>query len=207
MPGFLPAVLVEPGGRDPRRLVVAAHGAGGTPEAECEYWTRLTRGQCFVLCLRGTRINPQAGFYFRHHHALDAELTAALAEAKRRFSRITPGSGLYVGFSQGASMGSLVIGKHADELPYAVLIEGFERWNLALARAFAERGGKAVLFACGSRECSKAADFSTRWLQQAGLRARSLHAPGAGHTPGGPVEALVAANLPWLLTADRAASF
>lgn len=204
VPGFLPAVLVVPSGVDSRPLVVAAHGAGGSPEAECDYWTRLTLGQSFVVCLRGTRINPQAGFYFRDHHFLDAELTAALAAARAQLPRITPGSGLYAGFSQGASMGSLVIGKHADELPYAVLIEGFERWNIALGRAFAARGGKAVLFVCGSRECRNAAESSTLWLQRAGVRARAVHAAGAGHTPGGQVESLVEANLPWLLTGNHA---
>jgi hypothetical protein len=188
-------------------LVVAAHGAGGSPEAECNYWTRLTLGHSFVLCLRGTRIDPEAGFYFRDHHALDAELTAALAAARAELPRIAPGSGLYAGFSQGASMGSLVVGKHADDLPYAVLIEGFERWNIALGRAFAARGGKAVLFACGSRECNEAADASTHWLQRAGVRARAVHAAGAGHTSGGEVASLVEANLPWLLTADDAREF
>jgi predicted esterase len=204
VPGFLPAVAVVPSGVDSRPLVVAAHGAGGTPEWECDYWTRLTRGQTFVLCLRGTRINPQAGYYFRDHRALDAELTAALTAAHREFPRILPGSGMYVGFSQGASMGSLIVGKHANELPYAVLIEGFERWNVALGRAFARRGGKAVLFACGTRDCAKAADVSARALLQAGPRARAAFAPGAGHTPTGQVEALAAANLSWLVTGDAA---
>ena len=204
VPGFLPSLVVVPSGVDSRPLIVAAHGAGGTPEWECDYWTRLTLGQNFVLCLRGTRINPQAGYYFRDHHALDAELTAALAAAHREFSRILPGSGMYVGFSQGASMGSLIVGKHANELPYVVLIEGFERWNVALGRAFGQRGGKAVLFACGSRECAVAADVSTRALLQAGPRARAAYAQGAGHTPSGQVEALVASNLAWILAGDAA---
>lgn len=204
VPGFLPAVLVVPPGSDARPLVVAAHGAGGAPEWECDYWSRLTLGRAFVLCLRGTRINPRAGFYFRDHHALDAELTGALASARRAFPRIAPGSGIYAGFSQGASMGALIVGKHARELPYVVLIEGFQQWNVALGRTFAERGGKAVLFACGTRECAKAADISTRALARVGPRARAEHAAGAGHTPGGQVEALVAARLGWLVRGDAA---
>ena len=162
VPGFLPAVLMVPSGVDPRPWVVAAHGAGGTPEVECDYWAQLTLRRAFVLCLRGTRINPQAGFYFRDHHALDAELTAAIAAARSSFPRIAKGSGLYAGFSQGATMGSLIIDKHADELPYATLIEGFQPWSTALGRAFARRGGKAVLLACGSRECAQVADSSKR---------------------------------------------
>ena len=202
VPGFLPAVLVVPKGRGTRPLVVAAHGAGGAPEWECDYWERLTLRRAFVLCLRGTRINPRAGFYFRDHRALEAELSAALAVVRREFPSVAPDSGIYAGFSQGASMGALITAKHAHQLPYVVLIEGFQRWNVALGRAFAERGGQAVLFACGTRDCEKAADISTRALQRAGPRARAEYAAGAGHTPGGPVEALVAAGLPWLLAGD-----
>lgn len=204
VPGFLPAVLFVPKGTDVRPLVVAAHGAGGAPEWECDYWTRLTLGRAFVLCLRGTRINPRAGFYFRDHHALDAELSAAAAAARRAFPRIAPTSGIYAGFSQGASMGALIVAKHARELPYVVLIEGFQQWNVALGRAFAEHGGQAVLFACGTRECAKTADLSTQALERAGPRARAEHAAGAGHTPAGPVQALVAARLSWLLGSDAA---
>src|SRR5687768_10364236 len=36
VPGFLPAVLLVPAGSEPRPLVAAAHGAGGSPEWECE---------------------------------------------------------------------------------------------------------------------------------------------------------------------------
>jgi len=101
-------------------------------------------------------------------------------------------------------MGSLVIAKHADEFPYVALIEGFQAWDVGLARAFARRGGKAVLFACGTRQCAKTADASSRSLQRAGLRSRAEHAVGAGHTPAGQVEALVASNLAWLLAGDGA---
>lgn len=202
VPGFLPAVLVVPEGVGSRPLVVAAHGAGGAPEWDCDYWSRLTLGRAFVLCPRGTRINPRAGFYFRDHHALDAELTAAVAAARRGFSRIAVGSGIYAGFSQGASMGSLIVARHANDFPYVILVEGFVQLNVALGRSFVARGGQAVLFACGTRECAKAADVSSQAFGRAGLRARVEHAVGAGHTASGQVEALVAANLPWLLAED-----
>jgi predicted esterase len=204
VPGFLPAVLVVPNGVGTRPLVVAAHGAGGAPEWECDYWARLTAEQAFVLCLRGTRISPRAGFYFRNHLELDAELTAALAAARLRFPRIAPNSGIYAGFSQGASMGALIVDRHAAELPYVVLIEGFQQWNVLLGRAFAKRGGKAVLFACGTRECANTAEASVQALQRAGPRARAEYATGAGHTPAGQVEGLVASGLPWLLEDDAA---
>src|SRR4051794_36450410 len=47
VPGFGPAVFFAPAGLDARPLLVAAHGAGGTPEWECEYWRRLTNDRAF----------------------------------------------------------------------------------------------------------------------------------------------------------------
>jgi predicted esterase len=203
VPGFLPAVLVVPAGDEPRPVVVAAHGAGGSPEWECEYWTRLTRGHAFVLCLRGTRMGEGA-FYYKEHHSLAAELDAALSALDSAFPRAIRGSGVYAGFSQGASMGSLIVAQRAERLPYVVLIEGFVQWNVALGRKLAERGGKAVLWACGTRDCSVKAEASARALEQARVRARSRTLPGAGHTPLGPVMQAVAENLDWLFEGDPA---
>ncbi len=54
---------------------------------------------------------------------------------------------LYAGFSQGATMGALMLVDHAQEVKRLVLVEGgFADWNVARARAFRERGGERVLF-------------------------------------------------------------
>jgi hypothetical protein len=198
VPGFLPAVLFVPAGADPRPLVIAAHGAGGTPEWECEYWSRMLGEKSFVLCLRGTPLGKSGGYYYRTEHALEAELVAAERAARAREPRIAPG-GTYAGFSQGASMGSAIISKHGDKATRLVLIEGFERWNVPRARAFAKAGGKRILFACGTKECNAAATESARWIQRGGVDVRVEYAPGAGHTPVGDVQERVVAALPWLL--------
>jgi predicted esterase len=183
--------------------VVAAHGAGGAPEWECDYWSRLTRGSAFVLCLRGTRMGDGA-FYYKHHHALAAELDAALSALRKTYSRVASQGGVYAGFSQGASFGSLMIADRGDALPYVVLIEGFVEWNIPLGRKFAKRGGQAVLWVCGTRDCSAKAEASARALDQVEVRARAQSVPGAGHTPAGPVMDAVAENLGWLLSGDPA---
>lgn len=201
VPGFLPAVLVIPPGDEPRPLVFAAHGAGGAPEWDCEYWDQLTESRAFVLCPRGTAMGA-GSFYFKHHHALAAELEASVAAARQKFPRISKTSGIYAGFSQGASMGALMIAERADQFPYVVLIEGFTQWNIALGRAFKSRGGDALLFVCGTRECAAKAAASTVALERAAVRARLEHAVGAGHTPSGPVMRLVEQSLPWLLAND-----
>ncbi len=201
VPGYLPALLRVPGGDDERPLVAAAHGAGGAPEWECEYWRRLVGDRAFVLCLRGTRMG-EGSYYFKQHHALAEELDRALAAARERYPRIAAGSGIYAGFSQGASMGSLMIAERAKQFPYVVLIEGFVLWNVALGRSFSQRGGAAILWACGTRDCASKAEGSATAVGRSGVRVHVEHAGGAGHTPLGPVMAAVSERLLWLVQDD-----
>jgi predicted esterase len=197
--GFGPAVFFVPPGREARPLVIAAHGAGGTPEWECEYWRRLTKDRAFVLSLRGTPLGTYPGYFYRDHRALEKELIEAEHAARAFSPRILQGSGLYVGFSQGATMGSAMINAHVDAFPYLVLVEGFDQWNVPRAQAFARNGGQRILIACGSKECAKAGEVSLRWLTKANVQGRLEYAPGEGHTPMGGVQSRIQASLPWLL--------
>jgi len=203
VPGFQPALLFTPAGSEPRPLLVAAHGAGGSAEWECEYWRRLTRERAFLLCLQGTPLGGSyAGYYYRDHRALNREFIAAERAARVAEPRILAGSGVYAGFSQGATMGTPILAEHAAAFPYAVLIEGFMSWNVPGGRKFLRAGGRRVLLACGSKECASLAKASERWLRASEVPVRLEYAPGAGHTPAGPVMPLVASALPWLLEGD-----
>lgn len=203
VPGFESALFFTPSGAAPRPLVVAAHGAGGNPEWECDYWRRLTADRAFVLCLRGTPLGGEhSGFYYRDHHALRRELLAAERAARAAESRILPGSGVYAGFSQGASMGAAILHERAAAFPYAVLVEGFTGWNVALARRFLKAGGQRILLACGTKQCGAIAKDSARWLETAGGQARLELVEGAGHTQGPPITERIRAALPWLLAGD-----
>lgn len=199
VPGFLPAVLFVPPGTAERPLVVATHGAGGSPEWECEYWRRLTAGKRFVLCLRGKSMGASGGFYYPNEHALEAELIAAERALRAAQPRVSQRDGLYAGFSQGASMGSTFIAKHGGSFPNVALLEGFQGWSIARARSFARGGGKRVLFACGTAQCNAVATEAARWLERGGVKPRVEYAPGAGHSPLGPVMDRTRAALPWLL--------
>ena len=201
--GFEPALLFAPAGAAPRPLLVAAHGAGGDPRWDCDYWRRLTGDRAFVLCLRGTPLGGRyAGYFYRDHHALGRELFAAERAARAAEPRILAGSGVYAGFSQGASMGTPILHEHAAAFPYAVLIEGFSPWNIPLGRRFLSAGGRRVLLVCGSKQCGSVAKTSAHWLDVAGGQARFEMVEGAGHTPVGPVMKRVEAALPWLLAGD-----
>ena len=182
-----------------RPLLVAAHGAGGTPNWECDYWRRLTQDRVFVLCLRGTPLGTYPGYFYRDHRALEKELIAAEAAARATQPRVLKGSGLYAGFSQGATMGSAMINAHLDSFPYVVLVEGFDLWNVPRGKDFARRGGKRLLIACGSKECNQVGEASARWLKRANVDVRLEFAQGEGHTPLGRVRENIAESLPWLL--------
>ncbi len=200
--GFAPAILYVPPGNETRPLLVAAHGAGGAPEWECEYWRRLTQRRAFVLCLRGTALGSYAGFYFPNHHVLERELLAAEHAARDSEPRIGQGSAVYAGFSQGATMGTQMIVPHAGTFTLLVLIETFEPWNVPRAKAFLRAGGKRVLIVCGSKECQKTGAASVHWLTVSGVDARLEYARGEGHTPLGAVMGRVEASLPWLVAGD-----
>lgn len=205
VPEFLPAVVYAPSPRGAYPLIVAAHGAGGTPEWECDYWRRLSHGRAFLLCLRGLRTHNDrpSGYYYPTHLVLEKELRAALEAFRERFPEAPSQAGLYAGFSQGAIMGAAMIADHGDEFPYLALLEGgFDYWSLAKAQRFARAGGKRVLFICGTQWCADKAETPAAWLRQSNVGVRVEHAPGAGHTPSGGVMERTKAALPWLTEGD-----
>jgi hypothetical protein len=54
VPGFGAAIVVLPTAKArPAPVLVAAHGAGDSPEWQCEHWGAVARGRYYVLCPRG----------------------------------------------------------------------------------------------------------------------------------------------------------
>jgi predicted esterase len=209
VPRFRPAVLVVPPGSGPHPVFVAAHGAGGRGEWQCEWYTPILGDRAFILCPRGRAMTnaPDAdtGYYYEDHYKLDREVMAALDALRARYApaadttRVT-----YAGYSQGAIMGALFAQKRGDVFSRLVLIEGgYEEWNVPSARRFQQAGGERVLFACGNAYCASKAERSVQWLERAGVPARLEHAPGGGHTYAGAVGERVIAALPWLFEGDE----
>ena len=187
VPNFGDAAVVLPAEeRRPAPLLVATHGAGGDPEFDCDHWSRLTRGEWFVLCPRGTPLSRsyEGSYYYRNHLELEREVVAALAEARARHAgALSDEPGVYAGFSQGATMGALMVIDHGRDFRALVLVEGgFNEWTAKRARRFRETGGDSVALICGGSGCAARAQTSAGILERAGLRARVEHAEGAGHT-------------------------
>jgi predicted esterase len=206
VPEFSPSLVRLPDLPGKAPVLVVTHGAGGTPDAHCELWARISRGRALLLCIRGRARSPAPadGDYYPDHLTLERETFAALNALRSRFAaRIAEGPLYYVGFSQGATMGALMLLDHASEVPRLALVEGgFAQWNVPRAKEFRARGGERVLFVCGTEQCAKSARNASRWFNQAGVAAHLEYVRGAGHSHGGAVETHIAALYPWLVAGD-----
>lgn len=203
VPGFLPALIVLPRAQtSDRPPLFAVHGAGDGPRHQCALWNEILRGSRFIVCPAGTPLGkePEAGYFFRDHHALEAEVLATIEAFRARYGeRVSSPHFVYAAYSQGATMGALFLRKQGALFPWLILMEGGSgEWNVALGRQYRASGGERVLFACGTPACAERARRSQAWLVQADLDARQEYAEGAGHIYWGAVAERVVQNLPWL---------
>jgi len=191
VPGFGNALVVVPAGNEARPLLLAAHGAGDSPRWQCRHWDAAMRGRFIILCPRGVALSSgdDPGYFFRNHIELEREVTAALAALKKELGgRISPSDGVYSGYSQGATMGALMVVAHGTDFPHLVLVEGGSGdWTAGRAKQFRETGGKSVAIVCGTPNCAKRGERSVAILEKAGLRARVEHVEQGGHVYDGRV--------------------
>jgi pimeloyl-ACP methyl ester carboxylesterase len=206
VPEFSAALVRLPETSRKLPVLVVTHGAGGSAEQHCQWWSRIAKERAILLCIRGRARGPSPahGEYYPDHPTLERESFAALSALRARFAeRIADGGVYYAGFSQGATMGALMLVEHAAEVPRLALVEGGTKdWSLARARAFRERGGERVLFVCGQKDCADRARKSAHFFKLAGVPARVEYVVGAGHSHDARVEARVALALPWLTESD-----
>jgi len=189
--GFENAAVVVPTDPRPVPVLVATHGAGGDSAWECERWARVARERWFLVCPSGTPFRRgEAAYFYRDHHALEREVVASVGAARAKYgARITKDGGVYVGYSQGATMGALMLVDHGSEFSHLLLIEGGSGdWTLARSQRFRATGGKSVFIVCGTPACEKRATRSQPVLERAGLHAE-VRALSGGHTELGEVGA------------------
>jgi predicted esterase len=207
--GFGPAVVSIPPTSVGRPLLVVAHGAGGQPEWHCDLWSHLVGARGFVLCPRGRRIDRRvsystAGCYFPDHHFLTDVVNASRASLVAAYpGRVDADGAVFAGYSQGATMGALMVAKVPEEFPRALFIEGGgAQWNVPIGMEYRRGGGQRIAFLCGVAGCAAHASAGQRWLGQANVAARAVHVAGAGHTSGGVVAEKLPALFEWLVADD-----
>jgi predicted esterase len=204
VPGFETAVVsFPPSAPFPQPVLIATHGAGDTPTQMCELWRELLGDRGVVLCPAGPKMYPhEEGRYYPDHHALERITFAALHALGERYGDMADTErAVYTGYSQGATMGALMIPPHGAECPRLVLVEGgFADWSTERATTFEKSGGNRALFVCGRRQCKDGAEQSAAWLRHAGIPSHVVAHVGEGHVIR--VALVAGPELEWLLEGD-----
>jgi hypothetical protein len=206
VPGFDPAVVsFPPSAPWPQPVIVVAHGAKDLPDAQCGFWREIMGDRAVLVCLSGpladVKTEPR---YFPDHRVLERILVATLGALREAYpTSVDTTNALYAGYSQGATMGTLMIGAHAADFPRLALVEGgFDQWSVPAAAAFKTAGGRRVLFACGTRRCLEQATTSARFLRAAGVESRVVSNLFQGHAYGPRMIELVSGAIDWLVADD-----
>ena len=198
VPGFRDAVVSVPLGASSARVVaLALHGNFDRPEWQCEVWRRITRGEVFVLCPRGTPRNDVPKEHDRWEWGslakTKAEILAALTALRARYPQyVTSGPVVFTGFSLGAILGARLLQDPELNVGAAVFVEGgYDGWTVAKAKSLKPRLGH-LLFACGQTQCRNAYRYQLKQLfEVAGVHSSMVADVKAGHTYDDPVAALV----------------
>lgn len=193
-------------------LIVVTHGAGGNGRTHCSIWRSLLGPRGFIVCPQGRPMYPYApglgsGYYYDGHPALGSEIADALALMRATYGeRVDMTDPIFAGYSQGASMGALVLPKHSARFARAVLIEGGfgqnQEWNIAGSRRFHENGARRVLLACGRVSCLETANQTAGYMRRGGLEVTVVYAEGAGHSYGAIMQQAIKGELGWLMQGD-----
>jgi predicted esterase len=204
VPGFEAAIVsFPPSAPFPQPVLIATHGAGDTPTQMCELWRSILGDRGVMLCPAGPRMYArEEGRYYPDHHALERITFAALGALHDRYADAADTERVvYTGYSQGATMGALMIPPHGGECPRLVLVEGgFGDWSMERATTFRKSGGTRALFVCGRQHCKDGAERSAAWLRGAGVPAHIVAHVGEGHVIH--VALVAGPELDWLLEGD-----
>jgi predicted esterase len=187
VPRFLPAVVSFPKSDSwPQPTLVAAHGAGETPEMHCALWRSIVGDRGVIVCPRGQPMKQgrDDGFFYPTHFALEREVTAALKALAERYPKhADTAPATYAGFSQGANMGALMLVERGRELPRIFLLEGGSGdMNPTRGKRFKKTGGKAAAIVCGRPKCASQARRNAEHMRKLGLQADAYYVEGAGHS-------------------------
>ena len=209
VPGFPTAVVSVPNGAtSPRPLLIVLHGSGDRPDWNCDAWRHITRAQGFVLCPRGQdapaestkddkRYTHRGGAYLRAH--VDAALAALVA----RFAGYVDIDRVVVtGFSLGATQAAQLALEDPRRFSRVAQIEGGDGvWTATNIRLFSTRGGRRVLFGCGSSWCIPVAKAAAERLKKGAVDSRVVYA-NVGHTTDRPLQEAIMRDLAWFLDGD-----
>jgi predicted esterase len=207
VPGYPEAVVSVPNGATTRRpVLVVLHGIGDRPDWNCDAWRHIIGARGFVLCPRG-QYEPESSTKddrrFTLRGKVRAHVEGALAALAQRFGPyVDIDRPLVAGFSLGATeIGRIALAVPA-RYPRVALVEGGDGvWSAARVASFSSRGGRRVLFGCGSPWCVPLAKQAAASLAKGRIEARRVFAP-VGHTTDRPLQEALRSELAWFVDGD-----
>jgi hypothetical protein len=147
------------GATGPRPIVLAVHGAEDRADWACSEWRATTGGFPWVVCPQGVPL--RSGYAWSSAKAIATQGFEARDAVRARFAAyVASGPLLYGGFSQGASLASLVVAAHPGEFDRVVMVEAGHTPLSAPGVIYGlKKGGIArAVLSCSTRGC---AAFST----------------------------------------------
>jgi predicted esterase len=207
MPAGHDAVVSVPlGAREARPVMIGMHGAGDRPEWACGGYRAATDAFPFIVCPRGVPHGSSEPEKFDSPGParIAQDVGLAMQSLRARFgSYVAPGPLLYAGFSLGAIHGAKVVADEPTTFPTALFIEGgYKEIDLALARRYANNGGKRVMLACGQTACPALFAGAERALSTAGIEVQLVNAHTGRHNLDGPMMHALREAWPWLVAGD-----
>lgn len=201
--GFGAATVALPlGATSARPIVVVLHGARDRPEWQCGAFAGLLGGRAFILCPRGTEVEP--GLYgLGTVDDSEAELRSSLAALKARFGAyVAPSPVLLVGYAEGADVAADLARQEPSFFARVALLRGgAPAFSSTNAKVFAERGGKRVLFFCTDEPCERDGAARAVLISRAGANAKSVRHELGPYLDAPFVDAF-RSELSWLLEGD-----
>jgi len=196
-------VSVPLGAKEPRPIMVAAHGAGDRPEWACGAWRGVTQAYPFIICPRGTPTGD-GRYYWSSTAELARVVDRAIVALRERFGAyVAPGPMLYAGFSAGAIYGAAFVRDRAADFPVILFAEGGydQVADPRFAAQFKKNGGRRALLGCSTGAgCLGRFRQAAKVFERAGVRTRVNDAGFIGHNLRDEVVQSLRKDLPWLVS-------
>lgn len=202
--GHTVGVIALPlGAREPRPVVVAAHGALSRPDWMCGATRDSVGPWPFIVCphpIASTTTMASWSDGRTMRGVLDRALTAASAMFGARLLRE---EAVYLGHSQGAMSAAFALGQRGDDVapfPFGLFFEGVPHDPPGAARLLAGAGMRRALLVSGQGGWGAAHRAFAGSLRARGVEARHVHA-GGGHFFS-PSSVLTIRSMLWWLVRD-----
>ncbi|NOU29308.1 MAG: hypothetical protein HOO96_15510 [Polyangiaceae bacterium] len=176
-------VAVPLGSREPRPVVVAAHGALSRPDWMCGATRDSVGPWPFIVCPHpAASVTTMASW--SDGRTMRSVIDRALAAARTLFgARLLGEESVYLGHSQGAMSAAFALGTPGDAaapFPFGLFFEGVPHDAPGAARLLQGAGMRRVLLVSGQAGWGSAHQAFARSLRARAVEARHVHA-GGGH--------------------------